>query len=84
MPRGSQSGLVQLKVPVRPAQKRREGRNPATGEEIEVFQRSRQASSDRLRRPKRNSHQFRKYAAARDVKRTRLALASPARPAASY
>jgi len=29
-------GLVQLTVRVKPAQKKRQGRNPATGEEIEI------------------------------------------------
>ncbi|MGZ6670614.1 MAG: HU family DNA-binding protein [Solirubrobacteraceae bacterium] len=29
-------GLVQLTVRVKPAQKKRKGRNPATGEEIEI------------------------------------------------
>jgi nucleoid DNA-binding protein len=30
------SGLVQLTVRVKPAQKKRKGRNPATGEEIDI------------------------------------------------
>jgi nucleoid DNA-binding protein len=30
------AGLVQLTVRVKPAQKKRKGRNPATGEEIEI------------------------------------------------
>jgi nucleoid DNA-binding protein len=42
-------GLVQLTVRVKPAQKKRRGRNPATGEEIEIA--ARPASVDLKARP---------------------------------
>ena len=42
-------GLVQLTVRVKPAQKKRKGRNPATGEEIEVA--AKPASVDVRARP---------------------------------
>ena len=42
-------GLVQLTVRVRPAQKKRKGRNPATGEEIDVA--AKPASVDVRARP---------------------------------
>jgi DNA-binding protein HU-beta len=42
-------GLVQLTVPVKPAQKARKGRNPATGEEITVA--AKPASVDLRARP---------------------------------
>ena len=42
-------GLVQLTVRVKPAQKRRKGRNPATGEEIEIA--AKPASVDLRARP---------------------------------
>ena len=42
-------GLVQLTVRMKPAQKKREGRNPATGEEIEVA--AKPASVDLRARP---------------------------------
>jgi nucleoid DNA-binding protein len=43
------SGLVQLTVRVKPAQKKRKGRNPATGEEIEIA--AKPASVDLRARP---------------------------------
>ena len=43
------SGLVQLTVRVKPAQKKRRGRNPATGEEIDVA--AKPASVDVRARP---------------------------------
>ena len=42
-------GLVQLTVRVKPAQKKRKGRNPATGEEIEIA--AKPASVDVRARP---------------------------------
>ncbi len=42
-------GLVQLTVRVKPAQKKRKGRNPATGEEIEIA--AKPASVDLRARP---------------------------------
>ena len=42
-------GLVQLTVRVKPAQKKRKGRNPATGEEIEIG--AKPASVDLRARP---------------------------------
>jgi len=42
-------GLVQLRVRVRPAQKARQGRNPATGEEITIT--AKPASVDLRARP---------------------------------
>lgn len=42
-------GLVQLTVRVKPAQKKRNGRNPATGEEIEIA--AKPASVDLRARP---------------------------------
>jgi len=42
-------GLVQLTVRVKPAQKKRKGRNPATGEEIEIA--AKPASVDLKARP---------------------------------
>ncbi len=42
-------GLVQLTVRVKPAQKKRQGRNPATGEEIEIA--AKPASVDLRARP---------------------------------
>src|SRR5437764_8989572 len=42
-------GLVQLTVRVKPAQKKRRGRNPATGEEIEIA--AKPASVDLRARP---------------------------------
>lgn len=42
-------GLVQLNVRVRPAQKKRQGRNPATGEQIEIA--AKPASVDLWARP---------------------------------
>ena len=42
-------GLVQLTVRVKPAQKRRKGRNPATGEELEIA--AKPASVDLRARP---------------------------------
>jgi len=42
-------GLVQLNVRVKPAQKKRKGRNPATGEEIEIA--AKPASVDLRARP---------------------------------
>ena len=42
-------GLVQLTVRVKPAQKKRHGRNPATGEEIAIA--ARRASADLRARP---------------------------------
>lgn len=42
-------GLVQLMVRVKPAQKKRKGRNPATGEEIEIA--AKPASVDVRARP---------------------------------
>ena len=42
-------GLVQLTVRVKPAQKKRKGRNPATGEEIEIA--AKPASVDIRARP---------------------------------
>ena len=42
-------GLVQLNVRVKPAQKKRKGRNPATGEEIEIA--AKPASVDVRARP---------------------------------
>ena len=43
------SGLVQLTVRVKPAQKKRKGRNPATGEEIDIA--AKPASVDLRARP---------------------------------
>jgi DNA-binding protein HU-beta len=43
------TGLVQLTVRVKPAQKKRKGRNPATGEEIEIA--AKPASVDLRARP---------------------------------
>ena len=42
-------GLVQLTVRIKPAQKKRKGRNPATGEEIEIA--AKPASVDLRARP---------------------------------
>jgi DNA-binding protein HU-beta len=42
-------GLVQLTVRIKPAQKKRKGRNPATGEEIEIA--AKPASVDPRARP---------------------------------
>ena len=59
-------GLVQLTVRVKPAQKKRKGRNPATGEEIEIA-RSPQASTyapGRLRAPSRRCPRCRRRAGA--------------------
>ncbi|HEY3771995.1 MAG TPA: HU family DNA-binding protein [Solirubrobacteraceae bacterium] len=43
------AGLVQLTVRIKPAQKKRKGRNPATGEEIEIA--AKPASVDLRARP---------------------------------
>ena len=55
-------GLVQLTVRVKPAQKARKGRNPATGEEITIAPPSPRASTcarDRSRRPRPRCHRCR-------------------------
>jgi DNA-binding protein HU-beta len=62
-------GLVQLTVRVKPAQKKRKGRNPATGEEIEVA--AKPASVDVRARPLAKAK-----AALPSVQKTRRRLAS--------
>jgi nucleoid DNA-binding protein len=74
-------GLVQLTVRVKPAQKKRRGPNPATGEEIDVP--AKPASVDVRARPlakaKAALPSVQGAAAARGDKRTRPALAPPGR-----
>jgi nucleoid DNA-binding protein len=62
-------GLVQLTVRVKPAQKKRKGRNPATGEEIEIA--AKPASVDLRARPLANAK-----AALPSVQRARRRLAA--------
>jgi DNA-binding protein HU-beta len=64
------SGLVQLTVRVKPAQKKRKGRNPATGEEIEIA--AKPASVDLRARPL-----ARAKAALPSVQKARRRLAAP-------
>ena len=49
-------GLVQLTVRVKPAQKKRQGRNPATGEEIESPPNQPALISERDRWPRQKPH----------------------------
>ena len=55
-------GLVQLTVRVKPATKKRTGRNPATGEEITITASSRASTCERARwrRPRRRSQSVQK------------------------
>jgi DNA-binding protein HU-beta len=75
-------GLVQLTVRVKPAQKKRRGRNPATGEEIDVP--AKPASVDVRARPLAKAKGAATVgaegaAAARGVERPRHAVATTAR-----